>query len=99
MNEDNQYDHLETVYINLNFEMTSNKSEPSVKNFVASPNIAHKASNQPYKARSRNSLYLGLSEANQRAIAALELSVDTDTATVLEQLLFNQVAGQVMVVE
>ena len=99
MNEDNQYDHLETVYINLNFEMTSNKSEPSVKNFAASPAITHKASNSQHKPLSRNSLYLGLSEANQRAIAALELSVDTDTATVLEQLLFAQVAGQVVVVE
>lgn len=97
MNEDNQYDHLETVYINLTPEMTSNKSEPSVKNFAASPAITHKASNSQHKPLSRNSLYLGLSEANQRAIAALELSVDTDTATVLEQLLFARGGSRVVV--
>ena len=94
MNEDNQYDHLETVNIYLNCPEISFK--PSVQNFAASPAIAPKALNHPSKARSYNNLYEGLSEANKRAIAALELSVSTDTATVLEQLLFAQVAGRVI---
>ncbi len=80
MTEEN-FDHLETVYINLHFPVTT----PTV--------IANKASNSPFKARSYNSLYEGLSEANQRAIAELVLSVDTSTETVLEQLLFAQVAN------
>ena len=70
MTEEN-FDHLETVYINLHFPVTT----PTV--------IANKASNSPFKARSYNSLYEGLSEANQRAIAELVLSVDTSTETCL----------------
>ncbi len=90
MNED-KYDDLEVIYFQLDCGLLQNLS--------ASPAITHKASNSHPKPLSRNSLYLGLSEANQRAIAALELSVDASTEEVLEQLLFAQVAGQVVVVE
>lgn len=69
------------------------------QNFAASPRTPQKAVNSASKTLSRNDLYECLSEENKRAIVALGLSVDTKIETVLEQLLFAQVAGHVETIQ
>ena len=96
MDTEENLDHLPEIYFNLHCPAGAIgivKSKPPIQTFSAAPVVAHKAPNSPPKARSYNSLYEGLSEANQRAIAELGLSADTSTETALEQLLFSQVAN------
>ena len=101
MTEEN-FDHLETGYIYLNFTPTliNNRPKPKLiheiqnQTFSAAPSIAPNPSNPPYKPRSQPITYEDLSPKQKALYDRCKADAMVPEATRLNEKLFNQVANK-----
>ena len=95
------FDHLETGYIYLNFTPTliNNRPKPKLiheiqnQTFSAAPSIAPNPSNPPYKPRSQPITYEDLSPKQKALYDRCKADAMIPEATRLNEKLFNQVAN------
>ena len=96
------FDHLETGYIYLNFTPTliNNRPKPKLiheiqnQTFAAAPSIAPKPSNPPYKPSSRPITYEDLSPEQKALYDRCKADAMVPAETRLGEKLFNQVANK-----